>query len=174
MSSLSSTLGCKPTINKETFLLAPKISIKSIRELYESHVANTLVFSEIIPDWVTSALGGCQSLEDQQVSRCSSLLQCLSRNQIFVSWLIKAVKSTKLGNLKDYEINPLLCSANTGNSSARERSLCPTYHNQQKNVASEEKTFNWFLVGLSISRLCITVTSLFIYSVVDVFLLALP
>lgn len=79
----------------------------------------------------------------------------------------------KLRHLKDYKINSLLCSANTGNSSVRERSLCPTYQNQQKNVASEEKTFNWLLVGLSISWLCTTVTSLLIYAVVDVFLLAL-
>ena len=151
MSSLSSTLGCKLTTNKETFLLASKTSAKSMRELYESYVTNTSVFSEIIPDWLTSGLGGCQSLEDQQVSRCSSFLQCLSRNQIFVSWCVKTVKSMKLGNFKDYKINPLLCSANTGNSSARECSLCPTYQNQQKNVASEEKAFNWFLVGSSIS-----------------------
>lgn len=79
----------------------------------------------------------------------------------------------KLRHLKDYKINSLLCSANTGNSSVRERSLCPTYQNQQKNVASEEKTSNWFRVGSSISWLCITVTSLLIYAVVDVFLLAL-
>jgi len=113
-------------------------------------------------------------LEDQQVSKWSSILQHLSRNQIFASWRIKAVKSMKLGNLKDYKINPLLCSANTGNSSATERSLSTTYHNQQKNGASEEKTFNWLLVGSSISQLCIRVTSLLIYSVLDVFLLALP
>lgn len=174
MSSLSSTLGCKLTTNKETFLLAPESSTKSICDLYVSCVTNTSVFSDIIPVWFTSGLGGCQSLEDQQVSRCSSFLQCLSRNQIFVSWCIKAAKSMKLGNLKDYKINPFLCSANTGNSSARECSLCPTYYNKQKNVASEEKTFNWFLVGSFISWLCITVRSLLIYSVTDVFLLASP
>lgn len=121
------------------FLLAPKISAKSICELHVSCVTNTSVFSEMIPDWFTSDLGRHQFSEDQQVSRCSSFLQCHSRNQVFVSWCIKAVKSKKLRNLKDYEINPLLCSSNTGNSSVRECSLSPTYHNQQKNVASQEQ-----------------------------------
>lgn len=107
-------------------------------------------------------------MEDQQVSRCSSFPQCRRRNHIFVSWHIKAVKSQGLQN------KSTSCSANTGNSSARECTLYPTYHNQQKNVAAEEKTFNWFLVGLSMSCLYITVTSRLVCSVVAVFLLASP